>query len=113
MDPIDLGISYDDSPVANPSETPKGKRGKKESKKYYPSLYVSDVELGDLPTTGKMEVEYTLVSTTRDHKTEKCSATIEIQKILSVESGDSEEDDMPSEAAVDELLDKAEEGDDE
>ena len=101
--PIDLGVRPPSNMPAPTQESPAS------DEPYFPSCYVTDIDLEDLPEVGTMEVEYRLLRSEKNHKTGKYSYTIELEKILSADGvediGDPQEDDE-----LDAMLDEAEKG---
>lgn len=101
--PIDLGVR---PPSNMPAPTPESLAS---VEPYFPSCYVTDIDLEDLPEAGTMEVKYRLLRSEKNHKTGKYSYTIELEKILSADGvkdlGKTEDDDD-----LDAMLDEAEKG---
>lgn len=98
---IDLGVK-----PANPVPFPEPPAGTPE--KFYPSCYVSDVDLEDLPESGTMTVKYRLSRSEKNHKTGKWSYTIELEKIVSATKGEDESEESDREEELDEMLDEVE-----
>lgn len=99
--PIDLGVK-----ASNPTSVPTPSEAAPE--KYFPSCYVSDVDLEDLPEVGTMEVKYRLSRSEKNHKTGKWSYTIELEQILSAEGSEDLGKGDEREQDLDEMLDEAE-----
>lgn len=101
--PIDLGVK-----ASNPTSGPAAP-SEAAPEKYFPSCYVSDVDLEDLPETGTMEVKYRLSRSEKNHKTGKWSYTIELEQILSAEGSEDLGTENEREQDLDDMLDEAEE----
>lgn len=99
---IDLGVKPSGNYATPAPDSPA-------PEKIYPSCYVSDVDLEELPESGTIEVQYRLTRSEKNHKTGKYSYTIEIEKILSAcEGGDEESEPADREEELDKMLDDAE-----
>lgn len=93
MPTYDLGKTYD-CPEVQTKESPSV---------HYPSLYIEDVDLGELPDKGEATIKFRVVRKTKDMKNKKSSAELEILSITSYADGD---DDKGKDELTDKVLDR-------